>query len=240
MLRALRWFLVLTVIGIGIIEGKAAYDRRPQDFPWTAFDLDQPTGRFTAAKIAALGEEPRQCRALLAAAGVRDRAAPARRAGPTCGFADGMFILPGGARDSRLSPAGIVTSCPIASALLLWDRRTLQPAAAKLLGSPVAAILHAGSYNCRRINGAEAGAWSEHATADAIDVLGFRLADGRTVSIARDWRGSGREARFLHEVRDGGCGLFTTVLSPDYNAAHRDHLHLDTADRGPVGWNACR
>ena len=34
--------------------------------------------------------------------------------------------------------------------------------------------------------------------------------------------------------------LFATVLSPDYNAAHRDHLHLDQAARGAWGWRACR
>jgi hypothetical protein len=28
-------------------------------------------------------------------------------------------------------------------------------------------------------------------------------------------------------VRDGACLFFDGVLSPDYNAAHRDHLHLD-------------
>ena len=240
MLRALRWFFLLTVAAVCIIEGKAAYDRRPQEWPWTPFALDQPTGRFTAAKIAGLGDQPAECRALLAAANVSDRPAPRRRGGATCGFDDGVFILPGGARESRLVPGGLVTSCPVASALLIWDRRVIQPAAERTLGSPVTAILHAGSYSCRRINGAEAGSWSQHATADALDVLGFQLADGRTVSVLRDWPGDAAPARFLREVRDGGCRLFTTVLSPDYNAAHRDHLHLDTADRGAVGWTACR
>ena len=42
------------------------------------------------------------------------------------------------------------------------------------------------------------------------------------------------------QSRDGACRVFSTVLSPDYNAAHRDHLHLDTANRGPSGWRACR
>nr|MBA3526869.1 extensin family protein [Sphingomonas sp.] len=47
-------------------------------------------------------------------------------------------------------------------------------------------------------------------------------------------------AAFLREVRDGACRLFPTVLSPDYNAAHRDHLHLDVANRGTAGWTLCR
>ena len=55
-----------------------------------------------------------------------------------------------------------------------------------------------------------------------------------------DWSGDTPESRFLHEVRDGACDLFATTLSPDYNAAHRDHLHLDQAARGAMGWRACR
>jgi hypothetical protein len=100
-------------------------------------------------------------------------------------------------------------------------------------------IDHFGSYSCRRIYGRDAGTWSEHATADAVDVAGFRLADGRRITVVGDWRREGAKAAFLHEVRDGACQLFATTLSPDYNAAHRDHLHLDQADR-TAGWRACR
>ena len=44
-----------------------------------------------------------------------------------------------------------------------------------------------------------------------------------------------RERAFLHAVHDGACAQFTTVLSPDYDANHRDHFHLDLARRGPDG-----
>lgn len=240
MLRALRWFLLLTVLAVAIIQLKAWFDRHPQDLPWTEFRMDHPTGRFTAAKIADLGNAPGQCRALLADAGARDRPAPPRRASSTCGYEDGMLLAAGNARQSGFAPAGLVTSCPVATALLLWDTRVVQPAARRHLGTEVDAFLHAGSFSCRRLYGRDSGPWSEHATADAVDILGFRLADGRTVSVLRDWNDQPREAAFLRDVRDGACRLFTTVLSPDYNAAHRDHLHLDTADRGPGGWRACR
>ena len=49
-----------------------------------------------------------------------------------------------------------------------------------------------------------------------------------------------RLGAFLREVRDGACRLFPTTLSPDYNAAHADHLHLDMAERGKMGWGVCR
>jgi hypothetical protein len=240
MRSALRLFLILTVMAVAIIQLKACFDRRPQELPWTALRLDDPVGRFTAGKIAAMGSSPAQCRALLAVAGVRDRPAPTRRPGPECGYDDGVILAAGNARQSGFAPAGLVTSCPVATALLLWDGRVVQAAAERHFGQGVAAFVHAGSFSCRRLYGRESGAWSEHATADAVDILGFRLEDGRTVSVLRDWPRTGTEAAFLRDVRDGACDLFTTVLSPEYNAAHRDHLHLDTAYRSPGGWRACR
>nr|WP_294168599.1 extensin family protein [uncultured Sphingomonas sp.] len=240
MRRAVLWFILLSLLAVAVIELRAWFDRHPQDLPWTTLDLAHPVGRFTAVKLAALGSAPAQCRALLSDAGSPDRPAPPRRAGSECGYGDGMRLGAGTARIAAFSPPGLVTSCPVASALLLWDERVVQPAARRHFGSAVAAVQHAGSFSCRRLYGRATGPWSEHATADAVDILGFRLADGRTVSVLRDWRGSADETAFLREVRDGACRLFTTVLSPDYNAAHRDHLHLDTADRGPAGWRACR
>jgi hypothetical protein len=56
--------------------------------------------------------------------------------------------------------------------------------------------------------------------------------------VASDWTGEGPKATFLHDVRNGACGMFATTLSPDYNRLHRDHFHLDEAARG--GWSFCR
>lgn len=240
MRRAVLWFLLLSLAAILLIEARAWMSRHPQDLPWSSLSLDQPIGSFTAAKIAGLGEDAPRCRRLLAAAGTRDRPAASRAAGDQCGYQDGMTLAAGNGRGAGFSPAGLVTSCPVAAALLLWDERIVQPAAERHFGTSVRSFVHAGSYSCRRLYGREEGAWSEHATADAVDITGFRLGNGRTVSVLRNWSGNGRQAAFLREVRDGGCRLFTTVLSPDYNAAHRDHLHLDTADRGSAGWTACR
>ena len=100
--------------------------------------------------------------------------------------------------------------------------------------------MHVGSYSCRRLYDRAEGRFSEHSTADAIDIVGFDLADGRRVSVLEDWNGGGPEAAFLRDVRDGACRLFSTVLSPDYNQAHRDHLHLDVANRGAITWSLCR
>jgi hypothetical protein len=33
-------------------------------------------------------------------------------------------------------------------------------------------------------------------------------------------------------MHEGACGVFGTVLGPEANEAHRNHLHLDPAARG--------
>lgn len=73
---------------------------------------------------------------------------------------------------------------------------------------------------------------SEHGFADALDVTGFSLVDGSTLSLPGDWDGDGAEARAMRYAQDAACGLFTTVLGPDTNALHGDHLHLDLGCHG--------
>ena len=68
---------------------------------------------------------------------------------------------------------------------------------------------------------------SAHGLAAALDFSGVRLRDGRRITVAGDWSGNGPEARFLRRIRDDACRVFGTVLSPDYNAFHDDHLHLE-------------
>ena len=65
------------------------------------------------------------------------------------------------------------------------------------------------------------------AEADALDVAGFVLSDGRRVRVLSGWRGDARDAAFLRDVHAGACRVFDAVLGPDYNAAHHDHFHLD-------------
>ena len=41
------------------------------------------------------------------------------------------------------------------------------------------------------------------------------------------------EVKFLKRVHGRACSVFSTVLGPELNDAHRDHFHLDLQDRGP-------
>ncbi|AJR24862.1 extensin-like domain-containing protein [Sphingobium sp. YBL2] len=228
---------VAAVLSLCLI-GYAYVSRRPQNIPWTRLDLSQPIGLFTGRKLASLTGRAAECRALLDRAGVAySRMKPGGEG--QCAYADAVRLTP--VKDAiAWEPAAVAPSCPVAAALKLWEWQVVQPAAQRHFGRAVRKVTHFGAYSCRRLYGRSAGDFSEHATADAIDVAGFTLTDGHRIGVAADWKGGGKDADFLHEVRDGACGLFSTVLSPDYNAAHRDHLHLDQAERGAWGGRACR
>ncbi|WP_294191568.1 extensin family protein [uncultured Sphingomonas sp.] len=243
--RFTRVLVVLMLLGVMALVAWGVMRGRPQDLPWTPLDLSEPVGAFTGRKLTALTDDFGSCRALLDRAGVRYTALPPRNDGAQCGYDDAVRLRSGGARDVAYTPASLSIACPVAAALAKWEWDVVQPSAERHFGTRVASIDHFGSYSCRRIYGRDAGNWSEHSTADAVDIAGFRLADGRRITVVRDWNGgkgaaARDEAAFLHEVRDGACRLFATVLSPDYNAAHRDHFHLDQAKRGAMGWRACR
>ena len=240
LLRGLKILLVLGLLGfLGLLlYGHAR--RHPEDVPWTRLDLGRPIGAFTGRKLAALAGKAETCRALLDRAGIRYTALPARSADAQCGYDGAIRFRSGGALAIGWRPADLGTACPVAAGLALWEWHVVQPAALRHFGAKVASIDHFGSYSCRRLYGRETGGWSEHASANAVDIAGFRLEDGRRITVVGEWSGDGPKSRFLRDVRDGACRLFATTLSPDYNKAHRDHLHLDQAGRGALGWRACR
>ncbi|QDP20059.1 extensin family protein [Sphingomonas xanthus] len=232
------WLLLLLVLAAAVLAGWTEYQRllreHPEQFPWTPLSLADPIGPFTARKLAALTGAPDRCFALL---GDVPRQLLGSVANPQCRVSDGVRVdaLSG----PKYRPSGLVAACPVVAALKLWERDVVGPAARRHFGAAIATIDHAGSYSCRRIYGRSEGRFSEHATADAVDITGFRLADGRRISVLDDWNERGAAGAFLREVRDGACDLFATVLSPEYNDAHADHFHLDQAGRGASGWRRC-
>jgi hypothetical protein len=120
-----------------------------------------------------------------------------------------------------------VASCRLVSAMELFERDVVQPAAIRYLGRPVVRIDHLGAWSCRRQAGWFFPRWSEHAKGKAIDVAGFELADGSHVMVAESWSRRGAARDFLHAVARGACGYFAVVLTPNTNSDHRDHFHLD-------------
>jgi len=243
-MRRLRRIVIALLFAAAILLGSLlllGYARRhPEDVPWTKLDLGRPVGAFTGRKLAGLGDDPARCRALLERAGISFTALPPRAESAQCFHRDAVRFRPGGALGISYRPSDLGARCPVAAALALWEWHVVQPAARRRFGRAVVGIDHFGSYSCRRLYGRDAGAWSEHARANAVDIAGFTLQGGRRIGVVRDWGGGGADAAFLRDVRDGACRLFSTVLSPDYNRAHRDHLHLDQAQRGAWGMRACR
>lgn len=200
-------------------------------------------------------------------------------------------------------------NCAMAASLAKWYTATVQPTALSLLKSPVVSIRNAASYDCRNRYGDPAARLSEHAKANAMDILSFTTAAGSTLAVADHWgptlrvllaapapaqptkmapvggfattvtpapdpgavaqeisRGDAgaeapnshkgsqairqarldeaarrgmalpkpatAEAKFIHAIHADACKMFGTVLGPEANDAHKDHLHLDMTDRG--------
>lgn len=217
---------VALMLGALFLSAQAWLRDHPQHNPWAPLDLNDPPGWATQRKLAALRNDPAECRAVLERSGVAFEAFPATGEGE-CRREDRTVLTA-----APLSPSPPQTTCAVAAGFELWLRQGVQPAAEELLGARVARIEHFGAYSCRRMYGRETGRWSEHSTGNALDIAAFVLADGRRIAVLADWNSEGAEATFLHRARDAGCRVFGTVLSPDYNAAHADHLHFDQAARG--------
>jgi hypothetical protein len=127
-------------------------------------------------------------------------------------------------------------SCSMIPALDNWVREKIQPAAYMHFGMPVIELKVMGSYNCRTMNHRKGASLSEHSFANALDVSGFTLLDGRTIILKRDWnRGTEAEKTFLRDVHGGACDYFKTVLGPGSDSSHADHFHLDLRMHDPRG-----
>ena len=207
---------------LGLFMWPRSYD------PLAVPDLGAAPGLFTGWQMKLVDLDPQNCRAAFALAGITTTITTLPAQGACT--REGLATLP------RLSTASLrpeAMRCAIAARLYLWERHVLQPAAQRLLNEPIVEILHFGSYNCRTKRGKSS--LSEHASANAFDISGFRTKSGKVISVRRDWSARTAEGKLLHMARDGLCDWFNVTLSPDYNADHADHFHVD------MGWyRTCR
>lgn len=228
-LRQLALVLLLACLGLAALVGAGRVDVPYRLNPFAPLDLDAPADWLSAVRLARLKRDGALCRAVLERAEIGHQPLPDRSEPENCPLIDAIALS---ASASALNDR-LTLTCRVAASWILFERQVLQPAAREHLGREVARVEHAGTQVCRRIAGSQR--WSQHATANAVDVTGFVLVGGRRISVLHDWNGTGPEAAFLRAVRDGACGVFAAVLGPDYNAAHRDHFHFD---HGP--FRACR
>ena len=214
--------LVLLIGGaMGSFAGWNWLQDHPQHNPMAPLDLRDPIGMATAYKLNALRENVPECRAVLDRSGVSYTALSETGEG-ACARPDRTQL-----DNFPFSPNTPAVTCPVAAGMQLWREKSVAPAAIEHLGSELVRIEHMGAFNCRRMRGSGSNAWSQHSTANAIDISAFVLADGRRISLLDDWDGDSDRAQFLRAVRDDACEIFSTVLSPDFNAAHADHFHFD-------------
>jgi len=128
--------------------------------------------------------------------------------------------------------APVTTDCGMATALPDWvadvDRWLMATENTRIEQVNVGT-----NYACRNVNNAKDGNLSFHAFGDALDVIGFTLEDGRTIDVLSAWPGTPEQgSRIIRFAHDAACTHFTTVLGPEANELHRDHLHLDLGCHG--------
>jgi hypothetical protein len=133
----------------------------------------------------------------------------------------------------RLDNSPLLT-CSMATRLAEFEKDHLQPSAQDILGSSIKRLKHIGTYNCRSMR-QYSGVLSQHAFANAIDVAGFELANGKMIDVAKDWKHSNAKSKFLKRISSGACDAFSAAISPDSDANHWNHLHWDMG-----GWGSCR
>lgn len=128
--------------------------------------------------------------------------------------------------------APVITDCGMATALPAW----IAEVDSYLLAhdkTQIETINLSTNYACRNVDNAKTGNLSFHAFADALDVIGFTLKDGRTISIAPGYNGTPEQGReILHFARDAACTHFMTVLGPEADSFHQDNMHIDLACHG--------
>ena len=223
-------FLVV-VAGTALAFRQGLITRRFNPLP--DLNLSEPNPWFVDWRLAAIKNNRDVCARTLQSPHIDAKPIPDSPMKDGCGWINSVRLVSAGGVRASFDKL----TCESAVALALWLEHDVQPAAQRMLGQHVVAIRSLGSYACRNIVGNPL--WkrlrSQHASANAADVAGFTLANGRHISVERQWHGDSAETRFLHAVHDGACRYFRVVIGPDYNAAHYNHFHLD---RGP--YTLCR
>ncbi len=206
-------FLIL--VQARIITLPAAYD------PYATPILRDTPSWLTNTRLQTIDADPDTCLESLNTAGLKAALLPAVETSEQCHLEN--TVMMGHLSKANLKPER--TRCAIAARLYMWERHVLQPLAQQTYGEGIKQITHFGSYNCRTIH--NSNHMSEHSTANALDISGVVLNSGRSISVKQDWDGNVKDSAFLHAAHDGLCQYFNLTLSPDYNADHEDHFHVD-------------
>jgi len=224
---ALPWPRLARAQGPAAAETETASYQAP--LPSTFVGKDSPASRWASLSGAAcLAEVARRklgvARSKRAAAGV---STPVRVTGPIGGV---RFLTPG-----QKSPYGIL-DCRLALALddlaVILKRHDVVEVRVDNMYRP-----HAHLPGKKKP--------SQHSYGLAIDLTRLKRADGTELVVERDFQGAigepvcgasaraellGEAAQLRNLICDvARSGLFHHILTPNHDAAHRDHFHLDIA-----------
>jgi len=239
LLRRSRWprLLLFAVVATGTALGTALAFRQglvmPALNPLPSIDLAQSGQWLIDWRLASIRRYPEVCARTLKAPHIEAQQIPDSPLVDGCGWSNSVRLASAGGVRAAFDKV----TCETAVALALWLEQEVQPAALQHFGQPVRSIHSYGSYACRNIIGSKywGGVRSQHAIANAVDIAGFTLADGRSISVRAHWHDESKMGQFLRAVHRRACPYFRVALGPEYNAAHHDHFHLD---RGPL--SRCR
>jgi hypothetical protein len=132
-----------------------------------------------------------------------------------------------------LAPAATLR-CPMAESVVHWVRDEVTSTALEF-GAQLKSLFVDTSFDCRSRNHVKGAKLSEHGHANAIDLRGLLLANGRTIVLTD--QAVDKEAR--EHLRQTACTRFTTVLGPGSDGYHENHIHLDIVERRS-GYRICQ
>lgn len=222
---------LLTIFILGAIA-TAGYRWLPSYYnPFTPLNLDDPPGRITQYKLRHL--TPEACASLLAQANQKNliRTQAVADSGGECPLNNVVRVRDFGPVSLNGS---FLASCPLALSSALFVSQQARPLTKRFTGSELTRIEHLGSFACRNIYHRPDARRSEHATAEALNIAAFRLANGERVTVLNGWK-SAKTQPWLKALLAASCGYYGNGLGPEYNAAHASHFHL-----GMRGFGLCR
>ncbi|MCA1771808.1 MAG: extensin family protein [Halomonas sp.] len=189
-------WLILALVALGVALQKGVIEIPRHWSPWAPLYVDDPITPITSLKLRRLENDRDGCLAALDS--VPDdalRYSPLADYTPveSCPLENVVRLEASGVAFNR----SFVASCPLALAWVMFERHALQPSAEDILDTRVRQVDHVGSFACRNVYGRESGRRSEHATAEALDVTGFRLANGERITLLDDWGNDGPAGEFL-------------------------------------------
>jgi len=227
--RSIALPLFVTLLILATVIAAFWFGRVPNALsPFPVISMQKQGQWFIDPRLSTLRSDRALCKKVLTGPHIKASPTPPRPVKNGCGWTNAFRISKAGGASISIRQL----SCEATAGLNLWLLDAVQPIAQKMFGTTVSSVQNFGTYDCRNIIGNPM--WkdmrSQHATANAIDISGFQLANGTKISLLRHWNDKGPKGRFLRDIHRKSCRYFRVSLGPNFNPSHRDHFHFD---RGP-------